>query len=204
MRARILPRVAIAAGVVLGAVGAVSVPFAVPMCIALGATVGLGVACVVGDVTTVSGSPTRYGWRRSVVAGIGTTAGLLILLGLIAQLGPAAGTVVVALVCLAVLWSLLRGRRRGAPTRRDVANRPPGAVAAAPDLADASTAGLCVTWQRTYFAMLDLPAGPRRVDLVEVRRQLLDELERRDPDGFGRWLETGAGANSDPSRYLTQ
>jgi hypothetical protein len=32
---------------------------------------------------------------------------------------------------------------------------------------------------------------------------LLDAIERRDRDGFTRWLETGARAGSDPGRYLT-
>jgi len=49
------------------------------------------------------------------------------------------------------------------------------------------------------------PAGhvmrsPAAADLMLLRQRLLDELERRDRAGFGRWLSTGARAASDPSR----
>jgi hypothetical protein len=37
----------------------------------------------------------------------------------------------------------------------------------------------------------------------EQRRAYLDEMARRDPEGFHRWLDSGARAAGDPSRYLT-
>jgi hypothetical protein len=44
-------------------------------------------------------------------------------------------------------------------------------------------------------------AGPRdRQAVAEVRRICLDEFERRNPDGFHRWIEAGAPAN--PGLYL--
>jgi len=39
---------------------------------------------------------------------------------------------------------------------------------------------------------------------LTIRELLIDEIERRDRDGFARWLDTGARAGSDPSRYLTE
>jgi len=51
--------------------------------------------------------------------------------------------------------------------------------------------------------LLDVPAGPGRWEIVRVRECLLDELERRDRDGFIRWLDSGARAGSDPGRYLS-
>ena len=65
-----------------------------------------------------------------------------------------------------------------------------------------STPELCLAWRR-YFVLLDVPAGPGRCEIVRIWERLLDEIERRDRDGFIRWLETGARAGSDPSRYLT-
>lgn len=38
--------------------------------------------------------------------------------------------------------------------------------------------------------------------LAAFRRQVLDELERRNPSGFGQWMASGARAPSDPARYL--
>jgi hypothetical protein len=52
--------------------------------------------------------------------------------------------------------------------------------------------------------LLDLPPGPARWEIARMRQCLLDELERRDRDGFSRWLEAGGCASSDPSRYLTE
>lgn len=80
---------------------------------------------------------------------------------------------------------------------------PETTVSPVPAPADLSTAQLCLAWQRTYFVLLELPIGASRAELVHLRRGLLDEIECRDPDGFSRWLDTGARAGSDPGRYLT-
>jgi hypothetical protein len=59
---------------------------------------------------------------------------------------------------------------------------------------------LCGVWTETATTLAQ-GAGPRdRQAVAEVRRICLDEFERRNPDGFHRWLEAGAPAN--PSRYL--
>jgi hypothetical protein len=77
-----------------------------------------------------------------------------------------------------------------------------------PDLAEArglTLPELCWAW-RASFTALDR-ADPRTEyrrwsALVAVRRCYLDELARRDPAGFARWLYTGARPASDPSRYV--
>ncbi len=59
---------------------------------------------------------------------------------------------------------------------------------------------LCGVWTETATTLAQ-GAGPRdRQAVAEVRRICLDEFERRNPDGFHRWLDAGAPAN--PSRYL--
>jgi hypothetical protein len=59
---------------------------------------------------------------------------------------------------------------------------------------------LCGVWGETA-ATLAHGAGPRdRQAVAEVRRICLDEFERRNPDGFQRWLD--AGAPADPGAYL--
>ena len=62
---------------------------------------------------------------------------------------------------------------------------------------------MCLAWRRSYLALLDVPAGPGRCEIVRMRECLLDELERRDRDGFTRWLDTTGRAGSDPGRYLS-
>ena len=49
-----------------------------------------------------------------------------------------------------------------------------------------STPELCLAWRRSYLALLEVPAGPGRCEIVRMREGLLDELERRDRDGFTR------------------
>jgi hypothetical protein len=66
-----------------------------------------------------------------------------------------------------------------------------------------STRELCLAWRRSYLTLLDLPPGPARWEIARIRQCLLDELERRDRDGFTRWLDAGARASSDPGRYLS-
>ncbi|GAA1588705.1 hypothetical protein GCM10009789_47850 [Kribbella sancticallisti] len=59
---------------------------------------------------------------------------------------------------------------------------------------------LCGVWGETAMTLAE-GAGPRdRQAVAEVRRICLDEFERRNPDGFQRWIE--AGAPPDPSDYL--
>lgn len=61
-------------------------------------------------------------------------------------------------------------------------------------------AELCGVWSDTA-KQLAHEAGPRdRQAVAEVRRICLDEFERRNPDGFHRWLDAGAPPN--PRRYL--
>ena len=109
---------------------------------------------------------------------------------------------------------LLRAAQRADPPRRArVPRRAPAPLvpigpaaqmpSAVPIPGNLSTPQLCLAWQRTYFVLLDLPADAPRGDVVALRERLLDEIERRDPDGFTRWLDTGARAGSDPGRFLT-
>jgi hypothetical protein len=66
-----------------------------------------------------------------------------------------------------------------------------------------STPELRLAWRRSYLALLDVTSSPARCRIVCMRERLLDELDRRDRDGFPRWFDTGARAGSDPGRYLT-
>lgn len=61
---------------------------------------------------------------------------------------------------------------------------------------------LCRAWRLSYPRLQQATSTERRAQLVALRRQYLDELERRDPVGFGHWLQAGACAASDPSTYL--
>jgi hypothetical protein len=66
---------------------------------------------------------------------------------------------------------------------------------------------LCAAWRRSFLAFeRDRGAGTiaSQAALITLRQLYLDELERRDPVGFARWIASGARPASDPSRYLTK
>ena len=95
--------------------------------------------------------------------------------------------------------------RRGHDTFSDPASEGPPALAQLRAVQPGAlpTTQLCAAWQRSYWLLRDLPAGPARCEVVTIRQGLLAELERRDPAGFARWLQTDPRAGGDPSRYLS-
>jgi len=63
---------------------------------------------------------------------------------------------------------------------------------------------LCSEWRASYVAMQG-PVSLRQLARMVVQRQrYLDELERRNPDGFSAWLASGAWASSTPLPYLSE
>ena len=63
-------------------------------------------------------------------------------------------------------------------------------------------AQLCLAWRTSFTALQRSKGLAHRGRLVAARQGYLDELERRDPSGFRRWLAAGARPASDPSKYV--
>lgn len=59
---------------------------------------------------------------------------------------------------------------------------------------------LCKVWGETAVTLAQGAGTRDRQAVAEVRRICLDEFERRNPEGFRRWLD--AGAPADPATYL--
>lgn len=59
----------------------------------------------------------------------------------------------------------------------------------------ASLETLVGLWEQTN-------AAPFSLDLATVRGWLMDELERRDPDGFNAWLEQDTPEDSDLWQFI--
>jgi hypothetical protein len=68
--------------------------------------------------------------------------------------------------------------------------------------ADLDTAELCRLWRVTFWMVRDLRAPARTLHVVELRHEVLDELERRHPGEVRRWLDSGRHGADGPSRYL--
>lgn len=223
MIVRVLRAAAVAAGLVWGAIGALALPLAMPVWVAFAVLITALVWVRFRDAATPSGPAAapirRAGVRHAASAGAATLTACLALTGVAVVLGPATGTLAVATVLVAAplgwrWWRRHPGYRPGARaiqeatataatgTAQHSAHQITAAAIPAQAATEMSTRHLCLAWQRSYFVLLQVP-GPARGELVVQRAGLLDEIERRDPEGFGRWLEDGARPSSDPGRYLT-
>lgn len=184
--------VAAIGGVALGGSGLVAVVLAAVVCACLAAGVVRDGATAQPRQVVVD-----VAWRTA----IGTVAVLLLLSGCAVLAGGAVTALLaaVALAAVGVHWSL----RRMAEQRRPAAPVVPlGRVDGGPVLG-MSTPALGREWVRTSRALAVEHAPLARAELVRRREEALDELERRDPAGFARWLAEGATVDSDPAAYVS-
>ncbi len=137
--------------------------------------------------------------RRGIVGG---AAGAVALAGLFRIIGPAAlGIVAVLGLTCPQLWVAVadaRGGVRQGRSRSSSHPRWPRPEA----LAVMSCSDLCALWRESCVELTDAQAFDDVTALSDLRRDVLDELTRRDADGVSRWLRAGAGATLDPDRYL--
>lgn len=179
-------------GVSLGLPGLIAVALAAGVAGCLGA--GIARDAAVRDPRQAA---VDAAWRSAVA----TVAVLLVLSGSVVVAGGAMALLLAAIGVLAVLarWGLrsLRADRRAAP------------AAVVPLVADdgwvreLSVPGLGREWVRTSEALPRTGDPVARQLLVRRRQEALDELERRDPEGFARWLAAGATVDSDPAEYVS-
>ena len=173
-------------------------------------------------------------WRRALKAGAAAGAAVVGAGGLIDLLGAWGFTLVMLMTCAcppvvaaARRLSARLGGEEGVPGAplppRDGAgqaeelDRPgdPGAPEQAfPPAADEAWMGrpaesmddatLCLAWRSSYVALQRACSMSRELRIVERRQQLMDELERRNAQGFSAWLASCPRAAGDPSRYLAE
>jgi hypothetical protein len=158
--------------------------------------------------------------RKAVIAGVLASTALVAIGGLVGFLGPEVLWLVVA-AALASPWVLGRcarlGRKLAAapapPTPLEAAEPTPAAADPASPALSGETGcedphllddrALCLAWRRSFIALEQCRSVAMRVRVVQLRELYLEELERRNPAGLSAWLESGARAAGDPSRYLT-
>ncbi len=140
------------------------------------------------------------GFTISTILGAIAVSGLIAAVGALALLGAA----LLGVISPPVLRRLVP--RKPAPARSVPTPTSPAASnqpAPAPRYTSLSDAELCWRWRTSFNALLHTTSVAERLRLIETRSALLDELARRDPEGFGRWISSGARAASDPARFLT-
>ena len=168
---------------VLAALGLITAGFAV----VLPALVAAGVGAVVGWAVVRE----RSAW---VALGLGAAcgAGVLAIAGLAVVTGPA--TVLAAPALAApLLWT----RRKRIPKVAE-----PAATGERSSLASLSNAQLAREWHTSYTA-LTMARDPMSLEMIcALRRRQLDEIERRAPSGFHRWVSSGTWVRCDSAPFL--
>lgn len=185
--------------------------------------------CTAAGIARESPVPARGSAVESAVWAAGCTAGaVLVVAGVATVAGGTVAALAVAVGLLAYLVvRLIRGRvLRPAPGTGATTDRawPAGAELLPPVTADQgpapvrddplrdarhlppvralTTRALGDEWLDTTVALAGRLDPVARESLVARREEALDELERRDPDGFARWLAAGPTRASDPAGFV--
>jgi hypothetical protein len=192
-----------------------------PVAVILMAIMAAGAACL---LTTV----VKQG-KRSSAGFVLRTAPLVLLVlagvnGLVATLGAATVPLIAVLLLAGVPLVWRRKEPEAPPPMKTVIAAPPKPVKPAKPLVAAvnaeaateasagvtdsspaerpTTASLCWTWRTSFTALRKADGIDERLRIVDLRQRCLDELARREPGGFHKWLADGARAAGDPTRYV--
>ena len=188
-------------GGALAAVGGVSLGSSGLVAVVLAAVVA---ACVgAGMARENGGPPSRQAaldavWRTAA----GVVAVLLVLTGSVVVAGGAITALLTGCAVGVLLgrWAMRSARRRRSPAIAPVVPLHGGDGTWVRGL---SVPALGREWTRTAAALQRTREPLARQELVRRRQEALDELERRDPAGFARWLAGGATVDSDPAEYVS-
>ncbi|TFV49414.1 hypothetical protein E4P43_12670 [Blastococcus sp. TF02A-35] len=163
---------------------------------------GLMAACVAAGVARESAEPRRRSVLESaLLAGAVTVVALLVLSGTAMVAGGGVAVLLVAVVGAG--WGVARwlGDRRAAVVRAPQARVAPAPPVPIRPVHGLSTSALAEEWVRTGAALHGGLTPAAWQGTVTRRALLLDELERRDPAGFARWMAAGPDA-TDPAGFV--
>ncbi len=166
--------------------------------------VAAAVAACIGYGLQDAGRAAAFDLAWKVAAA--TVAAIVLVTGLVVLAGGAVAALVIGLAAAigGALWltNWLPRARAGTPSAAPVAGSPAPAASWKPPVSLLPTEDLGSEWLRTTSA-LACPVEPQeRQDIIRRRQETLDELERRDPAGFARWLAAGPAADSDPAVFV--
>jgi hypothetical protein len=168
---------------------------------------GMLIACIAVGMARDEPGHDRRSMLEAAVQALCWTVGVVLVLAGVAALagGLVALLVAVAGLSTGLITYVARSRRRAASGvevhLRPVPSTPPMGTPSSP-LSAMTTSALGREWMRTTAVLGGHSTPADRAALVRRREETLDELERRDPAGFARWLATGAASGSDPATYI--
>lgn len=168
---------------------------------------GFGLAIILVSAVGVGVRYPGWSWTRvpaEVTRTVVTVAAGWSIIGLSALLGGIGGLagLLVVLTAPEVLGWVKQTARRA------LARLTPGpteANLAHPDLRQLPLIDLCRRWCASHLELRRLQHARQVAPLaalISARASYLDELERRDPAGFDRWLTSAAGSDGDPRHYI--
>jgi hypothetical protein len=193
--------------------GAGGLALAGPGLVAVGLAAVLA-GCMAAGIVREAAEPARGSAVEAAVWAAGSTLGVMLVVAGIATLaGGAVASIAVAVGVVAVLAFLLirgRGRKSGAGLSAmgrtapspSVVLRLPVAPSAPDEVAVLATGVLGDEWLQTTAALAGRLDPATRQSVVDRREAVLDELERRDPDGFARWLAAAPTRGSNPADFV--
>jgi hypothetical protein len=152
---------------------------------------------VIGAVARLSAvPPEKASWSRrtrAVVFGWWVSWGWLAVVGVTAVFGPASVPLfeAVAVLAMPLVGSVLLGTCL--PAQQAVVLR---------RLQSVTLVELMDIWRASATLLTDVSCPRDGQAVIALRARCLDELERRDPIGFDRWLAAGP-VGADPGAYLS-
>ena len=170
------------------------------------ATLGMAMSPILGVVVTVTGMGLLAGAGVVLVPGSGHAWRELVCVGiLVVAAAPALGGFTIPLLLLGVLTSpSLAGRVW--PRSSAVTPDAPVATELTVDTAHDVEAflgaldgrALCDLWSSSFVRLKSAPTADERAAAVALRRDLLDEMERRNSGTFAAWLAKSPSPASAP------
>lgn len=180
-----------------------------PGLVAVGVAGGVSAALAAGVVRESPAAARRGVTEVACLSAAATIGALLVIAGVAAVAGGVVAAIVTGAAVVAGLAVVLVRHQRGRAVRPAAAGAwPPPAAAArgvaavAPPVAALPTSALGREWLRSTTALAAKLQPAARAAIVRRRQETLDELERRDPEGFARWLAGGPAAGSDPALFV--
>lgn len=211
--------VALVAAGLVGVVGGLSLRG--PGLVAVGVAGALAACLGWGMARESAGPGKRSTTETAVLAAVWTIGGLLVLSGTSVLAGGLAAAMLAGAAATLALIVWLAGTPNDeadaapepVPTEHGNVAAGPEALAhpvvraslsdeAPPPVAVLSTEALGSEWVDSTAALAGRLDPQVRTALVRRRQETLDELERRDPDGFVRWLTAGPVLDRDPAAYV--
>jgi hypothetical protein len=186
---------------------------------------GLLAGCAAAGITRDDLGHHRRGVVEAAAQAAAWTVGVLLTLAGVTALAGGLIAILVGAVA-AIAWLLTRvpwsgGQQARRPARASAApswttgvevlllpvpleeeSRPAAVDTASSPVSVLTTPALGREWIRTSAALGGRVSAAERQALVRRREETLDELERRDPVGFARWLADGPAPGSDPAAYV--